>query len=167
QESFYNAFSDEVLQAVFNTDKDEARKLFQGRNDYVFVKVSQEQIKALLSDQNSKKSGSTPYNIFNHDLSYSNIYGKLYEINPQDYQQIQDLDIQLTYANITKGAMFGPYHNTRSATIAMVIWGKGYFQVACPHLSQQQGASYNASAKLLAGDNFVVPNGYPVVIVNS
>ncbi|MGD7201645.1 cupin domain-containing protein, partial [Ralstonia pseudosolanacearum] len=86
RESFYNAFSNEVLQAAFNTDKDEARKLIEGRNDYVFVKVSQEQIKALLlSDQNSSESGnqhlSTPYNIFNQDPSYSNIYGKLHEIN--------------------------------------------------------------------------------------
>ncbi|MGD7340712.1 cupin domain-containing protein [Ralstonia pseudosolanacearum] len=65
-----------------------------------------------------------------------------------------------------KGAMFGPYHNTRSATIAMVQRGIGFFQIACPHLSQQQGASYNASAKLLDGDVFVVPAAHPVVIVN-
>lgn len=68
----------------------------------------------------------------------------------------------------------GPYYNSKSTKIAMVVSGNGYYEMACPHLSQQgqsqqgQGTSYRkVSAHVSAGDVFVVPAGHPIVTVAS
>ncbi|PIA31706.1 hypothetical protein AQUCO_04900178v1 [Aquilegia coerulea] len=187
QESFYNAFSKEILEAAFNTPSDQLRRLFEGqRNQGGFVKASREQIQAL-SGRSSRQGqpwplrparesqSNRPYNLLNRPLQ-SNQYGQLYGANPNDYEELQELDVAVSFANITKGAMLGPYYNSRSTKIAMVVNGNGYFEMVCPHLSRQQGqqgreqsgSTYQqVRARVSRGDVLVVPAGHPIVTVAS
>ncbi|KAF5204608.1 Conglutin beta, partial [Thalictrum thalictroides] len=186
QESIYNAFSKEILQAAFNTPSDQLSRLFEGeRNQGGFVKASREQIQAL-SGRSSKQGpwpfrhggesqSNRPYNLLNQRPLLSNQYGQLYKANPDDYEELQELDVAVSLANITEGAIFGPYYNSRSTKIVMVN-GNGCFELACPHLSRQQGqqgrqqsgSTYQqVRACVSSGDVFVVPAGHPVVIVAS
>lgn len=71
-------------------------------------------------------------------------------------------------------------YNSRATKIAMVVDGKGYFEMACPHLSsgrqsqthsrrgQTTGSTYQkVQARLNRGTVFVVPAGHPVTAVAS
>ncbi|KAF5204606.1 Conglutin beta [Thalictrum thalictroides] len=191
-ESYYSAFSNEILEAAFEMEGDQVRKLFEGQNKGAFVKASQQQIKALSREQgipwpfrHGESQSNKPYNMFNKERpAQSNKYGKLYVVSPDDYEQLQELDVQISYANITKGAMIGPYYNSRSIKITMVVNGNnGRFEMACPHLSQQQGqqgsqqeesreqrgkTSYQKVSGLIRrGDVYVTPAGHPLVAVAS
>lgn len=63
--------------------------------------------------------------------------------------------------------MIAPYYNSRSTKVAFVVGGRGYFEMACPHLSEGEGDQQYAKvrAHLSEGDAFVVPAGHPVVMV--
>lgn len=67
--------------------------------------------------------------------------------------------------------MMGPFYNSRSTMVAAVVEGEGYFEMACPHLSedqQQQGANpiyQKVSSSLRPGTLIVVPTGHPIAIV--
>ncbi|PIA56046.1 hypothetical protein AQUCO_00700403v1 [Aquilegia coerulea] len=175
-ESYYNTFSNEILEAAFNVKGDQLRKLFEGQNKGVFLKASQEQIKALSRDESSehgtggpwpfvhgKSQSNKPYNMFNKErLSQSNQYGKFYVVSQDDYKMLQELDVQLSYANITKGAMIGPYYNSRSTKIAMVVNGNGE--------KGQRGSTstyQKMSGRISRGDVYVTPAGHPFVAVAS
>lgn len=64
-----------------------------------------------------------------------------------------------------------PYYNSKATKISIVVDGEGYFEMACPHLSQQQqerGPSYQkVSSPLKRGTVVVVPAGHPSVAVAS
>ncbi|KAF9605090.1 hypothetical protein IFM89_013760 [Coptis chinensis] len=191
QDSFFNAFSDEILEAAFNTRSDQLRRLFEGhREQGAFVRASQEQVRALSGrssqhgqwpfHRGGQSQSERPYNLFNRRPSRSNQFGQLFEANPEDYSQLQDLDVAVSYANISQGSMIAPFYNSRSTKIAMVIRGSGYFEMACPHLSQQRGSSprrgqegsgstsyAKVSARISHGDVYVVPAGHPIVTVAS
>ncbi|KAL5702233.1 hypothetical protein ACHQM5_027474 [Ranunculus cassubicifolius] len=205
QESYFRAFSDEILQSAFNVPSDQVRKLFEGqKNQGVFVKASQQQIRAM----SRGSSGMIPipwpfgrgggesqytYNLLNQSPIQSSRYGQLYEANPNDFRQFQDLDVAVSFANITRGGMLGPFYNSRSTKIAMVVRGEGSFEMACPHMSQQQqgqqrqeqgqqgqesspqggqrgsgSTSYQkVRARVSQGDVYVVPAGHPIATVAS
>ncbi|KAK6120069.1 hypothetical protein DH2020_046199 [Rehmannia glutinosa] len=83
--------------------------------------------------------------------------------------------------------MTAPVYNSKATKIAIVVEGEGYFEMACPHLSQgrQQGGqqrerggsqqreirggpSYQkVSSRLTRGTVVVVPAGHPFVAVAS
>lgn len=77
--------------------------------------------------------------------------------------------------------MTAPYYNSKSTKITIVVDGEGYFEMACPHLSQGQGqgqgrqhggqtqsAGYEkVSSRLRRGTVTVVPAGHPFVAVAS
>lgn len=79
--------------------------------------------------------------------------------------------------------MTAPYYNSKSTKIAIVVDGEGYFEMACPHLSQSQGrqeeryesqretrggTSYQTvQSRLRVGTVVVVPAGHPFVAVAS
>ncbi|KAL5715053.1 hypothetical protein ACHQM5_016934 [Ranunculus cassubicifolius] len=193
QDSFFNAFSDDVLQAAFNSPADQLKKMFQGQNTGVFVQASQEQIEALTGDSSEHgvwpfhKGGESrskrPYNLFENGPAESNKFGRLHEAKPSDYEELQDNDVAVSFANITRGAMARPFYNSRSTKIAMVANGNEFFEMACPHMSQQgqgqegsprggqrgSGSStyQKVRARVSRGDVFIVPAGHPFVTVAS
>lgn len=72
--------------------------------------------------------------------------------------------------------MTAPHYNSKATKIAVVVDGEGYFEMACPHLSQRPerqretkiGTSYQTvRSRLTAGTVVVIPAGHPFVAVAS
>ncbi|PIA50993.1 hypothetical protein AQUCO_01100067v1 [Aquilegia coerulea] len=196
-ETFYNTFSDEILEAAFNTDKKGLDSLFRQQRKGGIVQASQEQIRALSQDVSSSRQHSPkwsrhssqswrPFNLLNQRPTHSNEYGQLYDVTPNDYPQLQDLDVAVSYHKINKGAMVAPFYNSRATSLVVVVDGDGRFEMACPHLSssqtqikegsetreqeQKQGGSVHyqkVSARLSPRTAFIIPAGHPVSIVAS
>ncbi|KAF5188643.1 Vicilin, partial [Thalictrum thalictroides] len=134
-ETFYSIFSKDILQAAFNdVEGEQIMGLFQAQDKGPYVEASQEQIKALSGESSDDQQGipessqsNKPYayNIFNTERpsTVSNKYGKRYIVSPDDYKQLEEADIQISYTNITRGAMVGPYYNSKSIQICMVVNG--------------------------------------------
>ncbi|KAH6808910.1 hypothetical protein C2S51_026693 [Perilla frutescens var. frutescens] len=173
-ESFYRTFSNEILEAAFNTPREKLEKLFrQQKNEGVIIRASKEQIKALSkeSSEGRREGRWSPINVMNKSPLFSSKFGRYVEASPNDHDQLKDLDVAVGFMNIKKGGMIAPYYNSRSTKIAFVVGGSGYLEMACPHLSTQRkkhGARYDkVRARLSVGDAFVVPAGHPVAIVAS
>ncbi|KAK4482286.1 hypothetical protein RD792_009438 [Penstemon davidsonii] len=177
-ESFYSAFSNEILEAAFNTKRDRLQRLFGQQKQGGILKASQEQIRAMSHRQEEGRGGESKgtFNIYSQRRTHSNQYGQLYVVDPSRHRQLQDLDIGICLVNITQGAMTAPLYNTKSTTIAVVVEGEGYFEMACPHLSSESqgsrrpagGPSYQkVSTRLRQGTAVVIPAGHPSVVVAS
>ncbi|RZC52308.1 hypothetical protein C5167_020736 [Papaver somniferum] len=197
-ESFYRVFSNDILESAFNTPRERLDRLFGQQTQGVIIRASQEQVRELSRHASSSseeghfwpkrggQSSSGPFNILNKRATYSNSYGQLYEVDGNDYKQLQDLDLGVSFTNISQGGMLGPYYNTRSTKVLLVVEGNGRFEMACPHLSKQsqrqqrgrqefeeereqgQGVHYEkVSARLSPRSVFIVPAGHPVAIVAS
>nr|B4X640.2 RecName: Full=Vicilin Pis v 3.0101; AltName: Full=7S globulin; AltName: Full=7S seed storage protein; AltName: Full=7S vicilin-like protein Pis v 3; AltName: Full=Vicilin Pis v 3; AltName: Allergen=Pis v 3.0101; Flags: Precursor [Pistacia vera] len=180
-ESFYRAFSREVLEAALKTPRDKLEKLFEKQDEGAIVKASKEQIRAMsrrgegpsIWPFTGKSTGT--FNLFKKDPSQSNNYGQLFESEFKDYPPLQELDIMVSYVNITKGGMSGPFYNSRATKIAIVVSGEGRLEIACPHLSssknsgqEKSGPSYKKLSSSIRTDSvFVVPAGHPFVTVAS
>ncbi|KAK9281489.1 hypothetical protein L1049_004392 [Liquidambar formosana] len=189
-ESFYNAFSIEILEAALKTEGDRLKRLFGQQKQGAIVKASKEQIQSMSHHEEGGswpfggESSRGPFNLLKMRPSQSNEYGRLHEANCNDYKQLQDLDVAVSFANITKGSMEAPFFNSKATKISLVIDGDGYYEMACPHLSssqsgeqhyggggseeRQSGPRYQkVSAQLRRGVVFIVPAGHPVVAVAS
>ncbi|XP_026419838.1 vicilin-like antimicrobial peptides 2-3 [Papaver somniferum] len=197
-ESFYRVFSNDILESAFNTPRERLDRLFGQQTQGVIIRASQEQVRELGRHASSSseeghfwpkrggQSSSGPFNILNKRATYSNNYGQLYEVDGNEYKQLQDLDLGVSFTNISQGGMLGPYYNTRSTKVLLVVEGNGRFEMACPHLSKQsqrqqrgrqefeeereqgQGVHYEkVSARLSPRSVFIVPAGHPVAIVAS
>lgn len=186
-ESFYSAFSSEILEAALNTRRDRLQKLFGQQREGVIIRASEEQIRIM---SRHEEGGIWPFggeskgsiNIYKQRPSQSNQYGKFYEVDESRYGQLVDLDISLSFGNITEGGMLGPIYSSRATKIAMVVDGEGYFEMACPHLSSKSGTQHQGSgeremrigssyqkvrSKLRRGMVLVIPAGHPFVTVAS
>ncbi|OVA15523.1 Cupin 1 [Macleaya cordata] len=197
-ESFYKSFSSEILEASFNTPKEKIDRLFSQQKKGIIIKASEEQIRALSEHASEHthhegSSSSGPFNLLNKSPLHSNRYGKLLQIDGNDYKQLQDLDMSVSFTNITKGGMMAPFYNSKSTRMVLVVEGKGYFEMACPHLSRerestQQGHSsrrgreqeqeqeeqggggshyQRVSSRLSPRTLFIIPAGHPTTIVAS
>lgn len=191
-ESFYRAFSWEVLEAALKTRRDQLEKLFGKQTQGVIIKASKEQIRSMSKHEETTPriwpfggDSTHPFNLFHKRPSQSNQFGRLYETDPKECKQLQDLDLMVSFANITKGSMAGPYYNSRATKISVVIEGEGYFEMACPHLSSsgsrgqregsgssrrrsRSGPSYQQiRGRLRPGMVFVAPAGHPVAVIAS
>ncbi|KAL8138926.1 hypothetical protein V2J09_004927, partial [Rumex salicifolius] len=130
------------------------------------------------------RTSNGPFNLFRQRPTHSNEFGKLIEVDSDDFKQLRDLDLRVSFANITEGGMHTLHYNTRATKIAVVVRGKGRFQMACPHISgerrqrpskrhQEQGEEVSSvhyekvSAELSCGTVFIVPTGHPFVTVAS
>ncbi|KAL8089467.1 vicilin Cor a 11.0101-like [Apium graveolens] len=176
KESFFKAFSDELLQAAFKTESSRLHKMFEGSGEPI-IEASEEQIRAL-SDH--EEGGIWPFseskgtiNLFEQKPVKSNDYGELREVSPKEHRQLEDIDIGLAFINITKGGMENPFFNSKSINIGVVNKGEGYFEMACPHLSSGSSSrgtpiSYrNVNAHVKRGSVYIVPPGHPVITVAS
>ncbi|KAM7259380.1 hypothetical protein ACFE04_015121 [Oxalis oulophora] len=195
-ESFFNAFSPELLEAAFKTDRSTIERIFRQQSDGAIVKASKQQIEALSQQEEGGRrwpfpametSRGGPFNLFRQKAAESNDYGELFEVDSSEYRPLRNLEVQVTFANITKGSMLGPFFNSKATKIAMVVKGEGYLEMACPHVSSssrqqqqykreisprsikgQSSPSYHKiKSRLKVGTVFIVPAGHPVATVAS
>ncbi|XP_050219262.1 vicilin Jug r 2.0101 [Mercurialis annua] len=183
-ESFYTVFSNDVLEAALDTPRDELNKLFGQQTQGVILKASQKQLKALTgrvsSSSSSRQKSQGPFNLLNQRPLYSNRYGNLMEASPNDYKQLQDIDVSVSFAEINKGSLMVPHYNSRATMIVLVVEGSGRMEMACPHLASQRQEQeqeqdrttarkqyQKISSDLSTGDVFIVPAGHPIAILAS
>ncbi|KAJ8547324.1 hypothetical protein K7X08_010910 [Anisodus acutangulus] len=192
-ESFYRAFSSDILETAFNTPRDKLERLFGQQKQGVVIKVTEEQIRAI-SEHASRSTKQTegeiqgPFNLLKERPLFGSKFGQFFEATPERFQQLRDLDSAVGFMNINQGGMVLPYYNTRSTTLVMVVEGKGRFEMACPHLgsqSQRQGQGSRGGrggqeqeeqdegnvhyqkvrGNLNVGDVLVVPAGHPITFI--
>nr|DAD45470.1 TPA_asm: hypothetical protein HUJ06_003700 [Nelumbo nucifera] len=162
-ESFYIAFSNEILETALNTPKDKLKRLLGEKRKGVMREASKEQTKAMSEQASSSSEGGrrwsihksetrSPFNLLKKRPIYSNSYGQLYEAQPYDYQQLKDLDVSVIFSNISQGAgaMLAPLYNTRLTRIVFVVKGNGWWEMACPDIS-----------------SFIIPLGHVFTVVAS
>ncbi|KAL8523009.1 hypothetical protein ACS0TY_013104 [Phlomoides rotata] len=192
-ESFYRVFSNEILEAAFNTRSDKLERLLGQQKQGAIIKASGEQIRAMSAQGEGaiwpfrgESKGTNKHNLYEQRPAHSNQYGQLYEIDSNQFRQLRDLDVAISLANISRGAMTALHYNSRATKIGVVVNGEGYFEMACPHLSQSQGSSrwdesqgrsqgqtrsgtgyQKIRSNLKAGTVVVVPAGHPFVAVAS
>ncbi|CAL0302853.1 unnamed protein product [Lupinus luteus] len=161
QQSYFNGFSRNTLEATFNTRYEEIQRVLLGYEDKqedeeqrrgqeqsyqdegVIVRVSQEQIQELRKHAQSssgkgKPSESGPFNLRSNEPVYSNKFGNFYEITPDRNPQVQDLDISLTLIEISKGALLLPHYNSKAIFIVAVDEGEGNYELVGIRDQQRQ-----------------------------
>ncbi|XWS31546.1 hypothetical protein CRYUN_Cryun23aG0085500 [Craigia yunnanensis] len=193
-ESFYRTFSTEILEAALKTSRDKLENFFERQDQGPFLKASKEKIEAMSSHEEGGGGGGIwpfggyskgAFNLFRKRRpSQSNKYGQLFEVDADEFKPLKDLDLRVSYANITKGCMSALYYNSMATKIAIVVEGEGYFEMACPHVSsksgdqqsqdsrssgrKKSGPSYQKISSRLRPDTvFIVPAGHPFVTVAS
>ncbi|XP_043693278.1 vicilin-like antimicrobial peptides 2-1 [Telopea speciosissima] len=190
-ESYLRTFSKEILQAALNTRTERIHKVLGQQREGVIIRATHDQIKELTRHASGSESrhwpigrGSGhesrgPYNLFNRKshISYSNNYGQSYEVRPEDYRELQNMDVSVCITNISQGSMMGPFFNTKSTKVVVVDSGEGYVEMACPHLSRRRGGRGGRHeeeedvhyqlirSRLSPRSTIVVPAGHPVVFV--
>ncbi|KAL6638027.1 hypothetical protein ACP70R_025599 [Stipagrostis hirtigluma subsp. patula] len=146
-ESFFSVFSDDVLQAAFNTRREEWEQVFERQRKGEITSASEEQIRELSRScsrggggRGGGGSGSSEWEIKPSSLTgkrprHSNNHGRHFEITGEECPHLRMLDMEVGLANITRGSMMAPSYSTRATKIAVVVEGSGYFEMACPHLA--------------------------------
>ncbi|CAD6207037.1 unnamed protein product [Miscanthus lutarioriparius] len=150
-ESFLGVFSDDVIQASFNTRREEWEKVFEKQSKGEITTASEEQIRELSrscsrggrSSREGGESGSSsskweikPSSLTGKRPTHSNSHGRHYEITGDECPHLRVLDMKVALANISRGSMMTLSYNTRAHKIAIVVdGGEGYFEMACPHVS--------------------------------
>ncbi|KAL8148891.1 hypothetical protein AgCh_006045 [Apium graveolens] len=202
-ESFLKAFSGEILEAAYQQKSDKILRLLDQQKAEFVVKASEEQIRALSQKDEEGGKSIWPFggessrnkiNLFKQRPVESNEFGELREVNPSDFRPLEDLDVSVSFANITKGGMSTIFFNSKSIKISVVRNGEGLLQMACPHLAQEsqqgQGGSQErqrgrggsqegqgdlqeqvkyekVEARLRQGVVFITPPGHPSTLVAS
>uniref|UniRef100_A0ACD5X9M2 Uncharacterized protein n=1 Tax=Avena sativa TaxID=4498 RepID=A0ACD5X9M2_AVESA len=194
-ESFFSAFSDEVLQAAFNTRREEVVRVFERQSKGEISQASEEQIRELSRScsrggrgggggSGSSSEEIKPTSLPSQKPRYSNNHGRLHMITGNECRHLRDLDMEVGIANITRGSMIAPKYSTRATKIAVVVEGNGYFEMACPHKSdsgrsserrgehgreeegEEKSRGYKqVRAQIKEGSVIVLPAGHPATFV--
>ncbi|KMZ71682.1 Vicilin [Zostera marina] len=178
--SFYRTFSNDLLEAAFNTDREKIEKLFEKQKEGPFLKATSKQLSGIGREGSTSThwpfgSGSvdSPFNLHEKSPASFNGYGQLREVDRNEYRQLKDLDVMVSFLNLTMGSMMAPFYNTKSTTISLVTRGRGYIELACPHHPTGQGENDDntlgdyrkVEADLHPGMVFVTMTGHPIIIV--
>ncbi|KAJ6991833.1 hypothetical protein NC653_015244 [Populus alba x Populus x berolinensis] len=111
-ESFFEAFSWDLVEAALNTERGRLEKIFKQQQGKI-MNATKQQIEALSQDEEgvrgsngawpfpSNVSGS-PFNLFKKGAIKSNNYGDLYEADPRDFKPLEYLNLIVSFANITQ-----------------------------------------------------------------
>ncbi|CAM8927997.1 unnamed protein product [Rhodiola kirilowii] len=192
-ESFYSAFSIELLEAALQTPREQLQKLFGQQRQGVIIKASKEKIQSLSKEHEesgvwpfrgtTESKGRRPLNLFEQKPTSSNEFGQLFEACPEEFRQLRDINVAVSFTNITQGAMMGPFYNSKATKIVFVTNGEGYFENGFAHISQklinssttktrsrgrrqqqeQQATRYQkVTSRLQRNTVFIVPAGHPV-----
>ncbi|WCJ21566.1 Conglutin beta 2 [Euphorbia peplus] len=182
-QSFYRIFSWELLEAALKTDRRKLEQLVRQKHRAI-IKASKEQIQSMSHRAEGKgiwpfSESSSAFNLLKKSV-VSNKFGELFEAKPNEYkQQLEDLDLAVSLANITRESMAGPFYHSKATKIAIVLDGEGYIEMAAPHISgrsehgssserpSEQGGYEKVSSNLRPWTVFVVPAGHPVATVAS
>ncbi|TKV90885.1 hypothetical protein SEVIR_9G058100v4 [Setaria viridis] len=149
-ESFFSVFSDDVLQAAFNTRREEWEQVFEKQSKGEITTASEEQIRELSRSCSragrSHGGGESMWDIKLCSLTskrplHSNNHGRHYEITGDDCPQLRALDIEVGLTNLSRGSMTAPSYSTHADKLFVVLDGSGYFEMACPHLSSGRSSS--------------------------
>ncbi|XP_031496726.1 vicilin Cor a 11.0101-like [Nymphaea colorata] len=148
QESFFKSFSPEILEAAFNTKTDRLMGLLE-RQKRVTEKATREQMEEL---RRASSDGifriwplsilfckDQPYSLLNKRPWFSSSRGQIYQAGSRDYAPLHNHDLSISFAKICAGSMLAPSYNSRATKIAIIIRGRGYMEMACPHVSESQG----------------------------
>ncbi|XP_022150287.1 sucrose-binding protein-like isoform X1 [Momordica charantia] len=178
-ESFYTAFSWELLEAALKVPRDELERFFKQQKGGAIMKASREQIQSLSQHEEiipriwpfSEGKTERPFNLFKQSPWQSNKFGHFHIGHPHEFSQLQDLGIAISFADFTEGSMMAPHYNSKAMTIGVVVDGGGGFQMACPHLGRrgQRGeSSYQKIRGVLRRDVVIIaPAGHPFSIFAS
>ncbi|CAA0815546.1 Unknown protein [Striga hermonthica] len=108
-ESFFKAFSKEILEAAFNTRSDRLQRIFGQQKQGAIMKASDEQIRSMSHHEEGsvwpfrgETKGTYTINIYQQQPKHRNQYGQLFEVDPTNYRQLKDLNIAVSLANITQ-----------------------------------------------------------------
>ncbi|KAF3774555.1 Globulin-1 S allele [Nymphaea thermarum] len=82
---------------------------------------------------------SKPYSLLNKRPWFSSSRGQIYQAGSRDYAPLHNHDLSISFAKICAGSMLAPSYNSRATKIAIIIRGRGYMEMACPHVSESQG----------------------------
>lgn len=145
-ESFYTAFSWDLLEAAMKTPRDKLKRFFEQQKEGTIIKATREQIRSLSQHEEvipkiwpfKESETERSFNLLKQHPWQSNKFGRLFEAHPDDFSQLRDLGVAIAFANITKGSMMAPHYNSKAMKIAVVVDGEGGFQMACPHLSSSR-----------------------------
>ncbi|KAG9451954.1 hypothetical protein H6P81_004858 [Aristolochia fimbriata] len=147
-ESFFWSFSHETTSAAFGTPWERLRQIFERQDKGAIIKASQQQIQEI--GRHSSEGGSWPFgrgsgqrhqsfNLFKKRATHSSNRGQLFEADRHDYEHLRDLDLKVSYTNISGGSMTAPFYNSRVTKLAFIVNGEGYVEMACPHLATRSG----------------------------
>ncbi|GAB2282352.1 hypothetical protein Dimus_016897 [Dionaea muscipula] len=137
--------------------------------------------------EEEKEEEEGPFNLLKQRPTLSNQYGKLMEVKPEDCKTLNKTNMAISFVNISQGSMTAPFFNSRSTKISVVVGGKGYWEMACPHMGSSSGGRHGrrqeqerergqqaspvhykkVSSELRCGTVFIVPAGHPFVAVAS
>lgn len=84
-------------------NSDRLRRFFSQQDKGFVIKASEEQIRSLTQDAETGGGGGSkgPFNLLRNP-TFSNQYGKLYEVDPSERRELAEIDIAVGFANITK-----------------------------------------------------------------
>ena len=94
------------------TSRDKLENFFERQDQGPFLKASKEKIEAMSSHEEGGGGGGIwpfggyskgTFNLFRKRRpSQSNKYGQLFEVDANEFKPLKDLDLRVSYANITK-----------------------------------------------------------------
>lgn len=85
--------------------KEQLEKLFKRQKEGAIVKARQEQVRALARHRMSTREfgqSRFPYNLLNEYPQFSNNHGAFFEVSPNEYPLLEDLDVSVAYCDINQ-----------------------------------------------------------------
>ncbi|KAJ6833507.1 globulin 2 precursor [Iris pallida] len=184
-ESVWRTFSTRILEAALNTQQEKLERLFGQQKEGEIIQASEEQIRGLSGQPSTE--GRQPFNLLEKRPDRSNERGQLYIANFEDYEELRDLDVHVTFTNIARGSMMAPFYESKATEIMIVSDGRGEFEMVSPHLSSQNQSQcrrgqwgeeskeeeegrcryQKVKSSLTQGTVFIIPAGHPTAIIAS
>ncbi|KAJ6846500.1 globulin-1 S allele-like [Iris pallida] len=185
-ESIYRTFSTRILEAALNTQQEKLERLFGQQKEGEIIQASEEQIRGMSGQPSTE--GRQPFNLLQKRPDHSNERGQLYIANFEDYEELRDLDVHVTFTNIVRGSMMTPFYESKATEIMMILDGRGEFEMVSPYLSSQNQSSQcrrgqwgeeseeeeegrcryqKVKSSLTQGTVFIIPAGHPTAIIAS
>ncbi|ESQ47594.1 hypothetical protein EUTSA_v10022050mg [Eutrema salsugineum] len=130
-----------------------------------------------------------PFNLLTQDPIYSNDFGHFHEAHPKKFSQLQDLDIAVSWVNMTQGSVFLPQFNSKATFVTFVENGCARYEMASPYTfqgeqqQQQQkpwfeqgeeqeqeeeemsGQVHKFVSRVCKGEVFIIPAGHPTAVL--
>lgn len=98
------------------TDQSKLKRVISHHNMGEIIKASERQIQALSQREEGgmfafpfgTSESKRVHNLLNKEPSISNSYGRLHQVNANEFEHLRDMDVAVSFANITKVSLFSP-----------------------------------------------------------